>query len=596
MKNRELAALFQKMADILECRNDNPFKINAYRKSARILNDLTDDLEKMVQAGTLQDIPGIGKGTAEKIAEYLQTGTIATFEQIRKGIGDELLVLLGIPGLGPKTVALLHRELKIKNLEDLKKAIADERITQLPGMGKKKIQNIVRGIELYAVGKERMPLDEALTTARETIACLKKATDITTIEAAGSLRRGKETIGDIDILATGKNKKEIINAFVHLPLVHAVLAQGETKASIVTKAGVQVDLRVVDNDSFGAALHYFTGSQAHNVHLRKLAKQEHLKINEYGIFLADKKIGGRRENDIYAALHMDWIPPELREDRGEIEAARAHSLPALLDRSDIKGDLHVHSTYSDGAHTLQEIVLKAQEMGYRYIAVTDHSPSLKIAGGLSPERLKVKIEEGKRLNALFPDIELLIGAEVDIKNDGTLDYPDTLLKQLDLVIGAIHSGFKQPREQITRRMVTAMHNPYLHIVAHPTGRLLGERDPYDVDMDQLIETAGKTGTALEINAYTQRLDLDDSNVLKAKEKGVMIAIGTDAHHLDQLWMMELGVLTARRGWLEPQHVLNTFTAEELRAWTRGKPGRMQACMTLASSKQVGRSIVMSLPA
>jgi DNA polymerase (family 10) len=274
-------------------------------------------------------------------------------------------------------------------------------------------------------------------------------------------------------------------------------------------------------------------------------------------------------------LRMDWIPPELREDRGEIEAARAHSLPALLDRSDIKGDLHVHSTYSDGAHTLREIVLKAQEMGYRYIAVTDHSPSLKIAGGLSPERLKVKIEEGKRLNALFPDIKLLIGAEVDIKNDGSLDYPDTLLKQLDLVIGAIHSGFKQPREQITRRMVTAMHNPYLHIVAHPTGRLLGERDPYDVDMDQLMETAGKTGTALEINAYTQRLDLDDSTVLKAKEKGVLIAIGTDAHHLDQLWMMELGVLTARRGWLEPQHVLNTFTAEELRAWTRGKPGRMK---------------------
>jgi DNA polymerase (family 10) len=357
--------------------------------------------------------------------------------------------------------------------------------------------------------------------------------------------------------------------------VHAVLAQGETKGSIVTKAGVQVDLRVVDKDSFGAALHYFTGSQAHNVHLRKLAKRENLKINEYGIFSADKKIGGRRENDIYAALHMDWIPPELREDRGEIEAARAHSLPDLLSLSDIKGDLHVHSTYSDGAHTLKEIGLKAQEMGYRYIAVTDHSQSLKIARGLSPERLKTKIEEGKRLKKVFPDIELLIGAEVDIKNDGTLDYPDTLLKQLDLVIGAIHSGFKQPRQQITQRIVTAMHNPYLHILAHPTGRLLGERDPYDVDVDQLIETAGKTGTALEINAYTQRLDLDDSNALKAKEKGVMIAIGTDAHHLDQLWMMELGILTARRGWLEPQHVLNTFTAEELRAWTAGKRRRMK---------------------
>jgi len=573
MKNRELAALFQKMADILEFKDDNPFKINAYRKSARILSDLTDDVEKLAQEGTLQQIPGIGKGTAEKIAEYLQTGRIATFEQTRKGIGDELIALLGIPGLGPKTVSLLHREMKIKSLDDLKKAIADERITQLPGMGKKKIQNIERGIELYAVGKERMPLDEAITTARETIEHLKRTTDSTAIEAAGSLRRGKETIGDIDILATGKNKKAIINAFVHLPQVHTVLAQGETKGSIVTKAGVQVDLRAVDNDSFGAALHYFTGSQAHNVHLRKLAKRENLKINEYGVFLADKKIGGKKEGDIYDALHMDWIPPELREDRGEIEAALTHSLPALLNHSDIKGDLHVHSTYSDGAHTLQEIAIKAKEMGYRYIAVTDHSQSLKIARGLAPQRLKAKIEEGKRLNKEFSDLEILIGAEVDIKNDGALDYPDTLLKQLDIVIGAIHSGFKQPRQQITQRIVTAMHNPYLHIIAHPTGRLLGERDPYDVDMEQLMEAAEKTGTALEINAYTQRLDLDDSNVLKAKEKGVMIAIGTDAHHLDQLWMMELGVLTARRGWLEPQHVLNTFTAEELRAWTTGKLAR-----------------------
>lgn len=576
MKNRELAALFQKMADILEFKGDNPFKVNAYRKSARILNDLPQDVEQLVQAGTLKDLPGIGKGIADKVTEYLRTGTIASFEQTRKGIGDELIALLGIPGLGPKTVALLHREMKINSIEDLKKAIADEQVTQLPGMGKKKAHNILRGIELHTMAKERMPLDEALITARETIERLKKVPGIITIEAAGSLRRGKETIGDIDLLATGKDKKAIINAFVHLPLVHAILAQGETKGSIVTKTGVQVDLRVVDRDAFGAALHYFTGSQAHNVHLRKLAKREHLKLNEYGIFSAAKKIGGRSENDIYDALHMDWIPPELREDRGEIEAARAHSLPTLLGQRDIKGDLHVHSTYSDGAHTLQEILLTAQEMGYRYIAVTDHSPSLKIARGLSPETLQAKIDEAKRLNALFPEIELLIGAEVDIKNDGTLDYPDTLLKQLDLVIGAIHSGFKQPEEQMTKRMVTAMHNPYLHIIAHPTGRLLGERDPYEVNVDQLIETAAQTGTALEINAYTQRLDLNDTNALKAKNRGVMLAIGTDAHHLDQLWMMELGVLTARRGWLEPHNVLNTFTADELRAWTSGKPERMDA--------------------
>ena len=575
MKNKELASIFQKMADILEFKGDNPFKINAYRKAARILNDLTADINEVVQSGMLQDIPGIGKGTADKIVEYLETGTIAKFDQVKKGIGDQLIALLGIQSLGPKTVALLHKELGINSLEDLQKAIANERISDLPGMGKKKVENIARGIELYALRKERMSLGEALGTARETIEQLTKATKTATIEAAGSLRRGKETVGDIDILATGKNKKDILDAFIHLPIAHDILAQGETKGSIVTTTGIQIDLRVVNRDSFGSALHYFTGSKSHNVHLRGLAKREQLKINEYGIYSGDKKIGGSRENDIYAALHMDWIPPELREDRGEIEAALNHTLPSLLEESDIKGDFHVHSTYSDGAQTLEELALKAKEMGYRFIVITDHSQSLKIAHGLSTQRLKEKIREGKKLQKALSGIELLIGAEVDIKNDGTLDYPDNLLKELDIVIGAIHSGFKQKREQITQRIVTAMHNPYLHIIAHPTGRLLGERDPYDVDMDEVIEAAKKTGTALEINAYTQRLDLDDINTRKAKHHGVMIAIGTDAHHLDQLGMMELGIKVARRGWLEPKNVLNTFTVKELRAWTKDKAKRVK---------------------
>jgi len=575
MKNKEIASLFQRMADLLEFKDENIFKINAYRKSARILNDLTTDIEEMVRSGELQHMPGIGKGTAEKILEYLSTGHIAKYEEMKKGIGDDLIALLGVPSLGPKTLAMLHKEMKINSLEDLQKAVHDERMAALPGMGKKKIENIIRGIELYAQSRERMPLGKALVIAREVIGELQKAAGIRDIEAAGSLRRGKETIGDIDILASGSRKKEIIDTFVHLPLSGSILAQGETKGSIVTADGIQLDLRVVEKDSFGAALQYFTGSKSHNVRLREIARRSGLKINEYGIFSGDRKVAGAREEEMYAALKMDWIPPELREDRGELEAALGHSLPALVRRSDIRGDLHVHSHYSDGAHSLPEIAAAAKKMGYQYIAVTDHSPSLKIARGLSAARLKEKIAEVKKINQSLSGIRLLCGAEVDIRNDGTLDYPDDLLSRLDIVIGAIHSGFKGSREQITKRIITAMDNPHLHIIAHPTGRLLGEREPYNVDMGRVIEAAAETGTALEINSYQDRLDLDDVTAMEAGKKGVMIALGTDSHHLEQLWMMELGVMVARRGWLERRHLLNTLTAEELLAWTGARRARVQ---------------------
>ncbi len=575
MKNKEIASLFQKMADLLEFRDENVFKINAYRRSARILNDLTADVDELMRSGELQNMPGIGKGMAEKIGEYLATGRIAKYEETKQGIGDELIALLGVPGLGPKTLSLLHREMQINSLEDLKKAVHDERMAALPGMGTKKIENIIRGIELYAMSRERMPLGDALVVAREAIGQLQKATGIREIEAAGSLRRGKETIGDIDILAAGTNKKQIIDAFAHLPLAHAILAQGETKGSIVTGAGIQLDLRVVEQHEFGAALQYFTGSKSHNVRLREFARRSGLKINEYGIFAGEQKVAGKSEEELYTTLQMDWIPPELREDRGELDAALRHTLPELVRRADIRGDVHVHSHYSDGAHSIAEIAAAVKKMGYQYIAVTDHSPSLKIARGLSAARLKEKIAEVKMVNQSLSGVRLLCGAEVDIKNDGALDYPDDLLSRLDLVIAAIHSGFKQGREQITGRITTAMQNPFVHIIAHPTGRLLGEREPYNVDMAAVIEAAARTGTALEINAYKDRLDLDDATAMEAGKKGVMMAIGTDSHNLEQLWMMELGVTVARRGWLERRHLLNTMSAEDLSAWAHAKRNRVQ---------------------
>jgi DNA polymerase (family 10) len=575
MKNKDIASLFQKMADLLEFKNENVFKINAYRKSARVLNDLTADVDELVRTGDLQNMPGIGKGMAEKIQEYLATGHIAKYEEMKQGIGDELIALLGVPSLGPKTLAMLHREMKINSLDDLKKAVHDERMAALPGMGKKKIENITRGIELYAMSRERMPLGDALVIAREAIAQLKQATGVKEIEAAGSLRRGKETIGDIDILAAGAKKQGIIDAFVHLPMAHAILARGETKGSIVTGTGIQLDLRVVEKHEFGAALQYFTGSKSHNVRLREIARRGGLKINEYGIFSGERKVAGESEEEMYATLKMNWIPPELREDRGELEAALQHTLPPLIRRTDMHGDLHVHSHYSDGAHSIAEIADAVKKMGYQYIAVTDHSPSLTIARGLSAARLREKIAEVQKINHSLSGTRLLCGAEVDIKNDGSLDYPDDLLTRLDLVIAAIHSGFKQTREQITGRIIKAMHNSFVHIIAHPTGRLLGEREPYNVDMSAVIEEAARTGTALEINAYKDRLDLDDVTAMEAGKKGAMLALGTDSHHIEQLWMMELGIMVARRGWLERRHLLNAMTAEELLAWTNAKRARVQ---------------------
>jgi DNA polymerase (family 10) len=570
VKNKELTDLFERMADILEFKDENPFKINAYRKASRILGDLTQDIEEVARRGELKMIPGIGEGISQKIVEYLKTGKVSKFEEVKKEVSDELIAIMDIPGMGPKTLGLLHKERRIDSLSQLEKALEDGSLIGLPGMGEKKVENIKRGIQLLKQSKGRMNLGMAFPVAKRIVEALRERTGSKKIEWAGSLRRMKENIGDIDLLATGPDHQKIIHAFTHLPEVKEILASGETKASVIVEGGLQVDLRVVEENSYGAALQYFTGSKAHNIHLRGIAKAKGIKINEYGVFKGEKKIGGKDERDVYKALEMDWIEPELREDRGEIEAAQEKRLPKLIQESDIKGDFHVHSNWSDGNSPIAEVARAAQNKGYQYVAICDHSKSLKITHGLDETRLMKQIEEIDRLNEKMKGFQILKGSEVDILSEGGLDLSEKVLEKLDIVVASVHSGFKQGRERMTRRIIRALENPCLHILGHPTGRLLGARDPYEVEMDEVMEAAKKYGKVLEINAYFERLDLDDIHCRKAKEMGIRVAIGSDSHHLDQMWMMSLGVAVARRGWLETEDVLNTLSFKELLKWCQKK--------------------------
>jgi len=570
MKHKELADLFEKMADILEFKSENPFKISAYRKASRILRDLTQDIEEISKKGELKNIPGIGEGISQKIEEYLKTGKVSKFEEVRKEVPDELIAMMDIPGMGAKTLALLHKERRIESLSQLEKTVEDGSLVGLPGMGEKKVENIRRGIQLLKQSKGRMNLGIAFPVAKRIVETLREKTGSKKIEWAGSLRRMKENIGDIDILATGKdlNLKKIVHAFTHLPEIKEVLASGETKASVIVEGGLQIDLRVVEEGSYGAALQYFTGSKGHNIHLRGIARARGIKINEYGVFKGEKKIGGKEEKDVYKALGMVWIEPELREDRGEIEAAQNQNLPKLIEESEVKGDFHVHSNWSDGSSSIEGVARVAQGRGYQYVAICDHTQSLKITHGLDETRLMKQMDEIDRLNEKMKGFQILKGTEVDILSDGRLDISDKVLERLDIVIAAIHSGFKQDREKMTRRIIRAIESPFVNIIAHPTGRLLGARDPYEVDIDEVMKAAKKYGKALEINAYFERLDLDDIHCRKAKEMGIRVAIGTDAHHLDQMWMMSLGVAVARRGWLETKDVLNVLSLKELLKWCR----------------------------
>ena len=565
LKNLELSRIFEQIARILKIKGENPFKIRAYEKITLVLENLPIDIETICRQGGLNNIPGVGTGIAKKIEEFLTTGKLEYYEKLKETIPSGVIELLDISEVGPKTAKLLYEQLDVDNIEKLEKAVKEHQIKDLPGMGEKSETNILRGIELYKRRKERFLLGLALPLAEEIVENLSQLKETEKINFAGSLRRKKETIGDIDILVTSQKPEKIMKTFTSLPQVKEILAEGPTKSSVITKDDIHVDVRVVEPISFGAALQYFTGSKAHNIKLRELALKRNLKINEYGIFdvKTDRRIAGEREEEIYQILNLPFIPPELREDRGEIEAAQENKLPKLIEYSQIRGDLHLHTKWSDGAHTIRQMAEAAKKRGYKYIAITDHSQSLKFAGGLTEERLREQVELIQRINRELSDFTILTGIEVDIKSDGSLDFSDEILSKLDVVIAAIHSGFKQESKIITERIVKAMQNMFVHIIAHPTGRLIGYRESYQVDINEIMEVAAETGTIFEINAYPERLDLNDVYCRMAKDKGVQLAIETDAHSADGLATMDLGVAVARRGWLEEKDIINTLPLDKL---------------------------------
>ncbi len=563
MKNLEVALIFRDIARILEIKGDNPFRIRAYLKAAQNIEALTEEVEVLIKAGALTKIPGIGKDLEEKTKEIVSTGRLKFYEELKKTVPSGVIEMLSIPGVGPKTAKLLYEELGIKDIPTLEKMARLGNLKGLPHLKEKTEENIIRGIELLKKGRERMDLATAINISQTFVNTLKKLREVKNISPAGSLRRMKETVRDIDILVSSKKSEKIMDTFTSLSLVKEVLAKGPTKSSVLTKENIQVDIRVVEENSFGAALLYFTGSKEFNIKLRQIAQKKGLKINEYGVFKNAKRLAGKTELEIFKLLGLEFIEPELREDRGEIELAKENRLPKLVELSDIKGDFHVHSKWSDGNNSIKEMAEKAKALGYEYITITDHSQSLKVAGGLSVKELNQKRAEIGTLNKSLKGFRIFFGTEVDIDSEGKIDYKDEVLSEIDIVVAAIHSGFKQSKEHLTKRLIRACQNKHVDIIAHPTGRLWGTRDSYELDMDELLKVCRDTGTSLEINAFPQRLDLNDLNCKKAKELGVLLALGTDAHFLDQLEYMGLGLSVARRAGLEKRDILNTLSLEDL---------------------------------
>ena len=569
MKNTAIAKVFSDIADLLELKGENAFKIRAYQKAARAIEHYPKEIRIMLDEGEhLRNIPGVGEAIAKKTTELVTTGKLGYFENLKTEFPEGITSLLAIPGIGPKTANRLSSELGISSVDVLEQAIHDGLVARLFRLGDKTANNILQQIQALRRKDQRIPIGEVLPIVEEILGSLRSVPGVRNLTYAGSLRRFRETLGDIDLMGTADNAREVIDTFVSLPHIGQVLAQGSTKASAIVSGGLQVDLRMVEHDSFGSLLQYFTGSKQHNISLRERGRRQGLKLSEYGItdLATDKLEKFALEEGFYRRLGLQYIPPELREAQGEVERAEQGTLPKLVELSDIKGDLHMHTDWSDGHNSLEEMALAAKNLGYQYIAITEHSGGRGIAHGLDVERLRKQIAEIRALNERLDGIRVFSGIEVDIRADGSLDLPHEVLSGLDIVIGAVHSAMNQSEERMTKRVLGAIENPDVDVIAHPTCRLLGEREPVAIDLEAIFKAAVKNNKVLEINAMPDRLDLNDVHTFRARELGIKLAIETDAHSVAHLGFMRFGVSVARRAWCEPQHILNALPLEELLAF------------------------------
>lgn len=570
MRNAEVSSVLNELADVMELLGEDRYRIARYRDAATRIEHHAEPIEDVARGGRLEEIHGVGKSIGAKIAEYLETGRIAALDERRLRVPPAAVTLMNIPGIGPKRAMLLTRELNITTVADLERALQSGAVAALPHVGDKVAQHILQEIQNLTARTQRLPLGVALGAAEEVVQFLRRCPAVKDLMPAGSLRRMRETIGDIDILVASDRPAEVVEAFAGMPVVRQVMAAGEKRASVLTHANLQVDLRVIAPESWGAALQYFTGSKEHNVKLRELAIKKGYKLNEYGLFEDEKRIAAAREDEVYRALGLPWLPPELREDAGEIEAAIRGAVPPLVGIDAIRGDLHCHTRFSDGASTLEEMAQAASARGYEYLAITDHSQALGVTGGLTEEEFEEQHARIRALRGSFPGTHLLCGVEVDIRVDRRLDCSDAFLETCDIVVASIHSALQRPAAEQTARLIAAMENPNVDIIAHPTGRLLGKRPGYEIDLAAVLDAAVRTQTAIEINGQPERLDLNGDGVRAAVERGVMLVINTDAHHADQLAQMRYGVATARRGWAPPHLVLNTWSSGDLLGYLKRK--------------------------